>query len=163
MPSWVIPTAVAVIVIIAVTIALIVGETKPQTHKNNQVSSACGPYRKDVVIHINGQSFDTEIAKSSTEFAKGLGGRPCILSDQAMLFSFRQPGHYAFWMKDVKFPIDIVWISSDHKVAGVEIDVQPSSYPDKFVNRDNLAQYVMEVKANRAKDLHIDIGTPVQF
>jgi uncharacterized protein len=84
-----------------------------------------------------------------------------------MLFSFSQPGYYRFWMKDMKFPIDIIWISPDHKVAGIERDVEPSTYFSKnpfFINdKDHIAQYVLELKANRSTDLHIALGTPIQF
>lgn len=154
--------AIFLIVAAVVGIALAAGdETKPK--QIAQSTTPCGHYRKDVSVKINQHTFNTELAKTSQEFAKGLGGRTCILDNQAMLFSFRQSGHYAFWMKDMKFPIDIVWIGSDHRVAGLEIDVKPSTYPDKFINRDNLAQYVLEIKGNLSKDLHIDLGTPVTF
>jgi uncharacterized membrane protein (UPF0127 family) len=66
-------------------------------------------------------------------------------------------------MKDMHFPIDIIWIGADYKVAAMEINVSPKTYPDSFVNRDKLAQYVLEIKANRSKSLGIDIGTPVNF
>ncbi len=66
-------------------------------------------------------------------------------------------------MKDMKFPIDIAWISPDKKVVGLEIDVEPSTYPDSFVNKDQPAQYVLELKANRSKTLNINLGTPVKF
>jgi uncharacterized membrane protein (UPF0127 family) len=62
----------------------------------------------------------------------------------------------------MKFPIDIIWIGADYKVAAVEIDEKPSTYPDKFVNQKP-AQYVLEVKANTSKQLKIEIGTPVTF
>jgi uncharacterized membrane protein (UPF0127 family) len=79
-----------------------------------------------------------------------------------MLFRFTKPGQYPFWMKGMKFPIDIIWIGADHKVAAIEVDEKPSTYPDKFVNQKP-AQYVLEVKANTTKRLNIDIGTPVTF
>jgi uncharacterized membrane protein (UPF0127 family) len=80
-----------------------------------------------------------------------------------MLFQFSKPGQLWIWMKDMKFPIDIVWIAPNHTVVGIEQDVQPSTYPDKFVNRDRPAQYVLELKANRSKELNINLGTPVSF
>jgi len=138
------------------------GETKPQS-KNTAAVSVCGPYRNDKTVTINGQQIQAEIASSATERQKGLSGRPCILPNQAMLFTFSQPGHYSFWMKDMKFPIDIAWISPDKKVVGLEIDVEPSTYPDSFVNKDQPAQYVLELKANRSKTLNINLGTPVKF
>jgi uncharacterized membrane protein (UPF0127 family) len=136
-------------------------EPKPKAAK--APTSACGPYRNDGNVVINGQKIDIEATKTSAEFEKGLAGRPCILPNQGMFFAFSKPGQYPFWMKGMKFPIDIVWIGADHKVAAVEVDEQPSTYPaSKFVNKLP-AQYVLELKANRSKELHMKIGTPVQF
>jgi uncharacterized membrane protein (UPF0127 family) len=155
---------VAAIVLVAiVAAALIIGPS--ETNKKNPVSQAggaCGVYRHDSKVRINGKTFDVELPKNPDAFAKGLAGRPCITDSEGMLFRFTKPGQYPFWMKDMKFPIDIIWIGADYKVAAVEIDEKPSTYPDKFVNQKP-AQYVLEVKANTSKQLKIEIGTPVTF
>ena len=151
--------AIATVVILA----LVLGESKPkQPPQSNAVMSACGPYRKDGNVVIDGQKIVVEIAKNSTEFAKGLGGRPCILPNQGMFFAFNKPGRYPFWMKDMKFPIDIIWIGTSHKVVYMEINESPSTYPDSFENQ-TAAQYVLELKANQSKVLHMVLGTSVSF
>jgi uncharacterized membrane protein (UPF0127 family) len=133
-------------------------------HGTPSLNSQCGPYRTDKVVTINSQKLNTEVAVTQPEKAAGLGGRPCIQADQAMLFDFGQPAQYPMWMKGMRFAIDIVWISSDHRVVGFYNDVKPSTYPDRFVNKkDSPAEYVLELKANRAEQLHITIGTPVNF
>jgi uncharacterized protein len=123
----------------------------------------CQAYRVDKIAQVNQHRINLEVASSSTQLQKGLSGRNCISGDEGMLFVFNKPGHYAFWMKDMKFPIDIVWISAAHQVVGQEIDVAPSTYPDKFVNKDKPASYVLELQANRSKSLGIDLGTPISF
>jgi uncharacterized membrane protein (UPF0127 family) len=157
------------LVLLAIVVgALLIGDSsaKPKPKEevaNNTIQTACGPYRNDKTVTIGSTNIKAEVPKNSTEFAKGLGGRPCILPDQGMLFAFTQPGHYPFWMKSMKFPVDIIWISTDHKVAAMEINESPSTYPDKFVNRDNLAQYVLELKANRAQELNLGLGSVISF
>jgi uncharacterized protein len=151
----------ALIVIVAA--ALIIGPA--ETKKKTQVSKntgPCGSYRHDAQVKVSGKTFDVELPKNSDAFDKGLGGRPCITDSEGMLFRFKQSGQYPFWMKGMKFPIDIIWIGADHKVAAVEVNEAPSTYPDKFVNQ-RPAQYVLEIKADLSKQLHIDIGTPVTF
>lgn len=130
---------------------------------NGLKTSACGLYRNDKTVQIGSAKFEAEVADTANQQEKGLGRRPCIGENQAMLFEFSKPSHYAFWMKDMKFPIDIVWISPDHRVADLNVDVQPSTYPNSFINKDHLAQYVLEIKANRSKSLSITLGTPVNF
>jgi len=149
------------VTIIAVALLVGPGDSKKKTEANQTIGT-CGPYRHDSQVRVNGQTFDVELPKNPDAFAKGLGGRPCITSSEGMLFRFKQPGQYPFWMKGMKFPIDIIWIGADHKVAAVEVNESPSTYPDKFVNQKP-AQYVLEIKANLSKDLHINIGTPVAF
>jgi hypothetical protein len=128
--SMLVPGLIILVVIAAIVTALVVGadeKSKPKTDNKNTQATACGDYRTDGKAIISGQTFDVEIAKNSTEYAKGLAGRPCILPNQAMLFAFTKQGQYPFWMKGMNFPIDIVWINSYHKVAALEINVDPSN------------------------------------
>lgn len=158
-PKYLQPLAVIAILIVGVLVAGLHsgGSTKKQ--------SACGLYRIDKTVTIGSQKIDAEVVSSPADQTKGLSGRPCIGPNQGMLFVYNQAGYYAFWMKDMKFAIDIIWISSDHKTAGVERSVQPSSYPgSKFINdRHHPAQYVLELKENRSSSLGITLGTPVKF
>ena len=104
-----------------------------------------------------------EVADTTQARAKGLSGRSCIGQNEGMLFVFNQPGFYEFWMKDMKFPIDIIWIASDHRVVWLKSKVQPSSYPQKFVNQGSAAQYVLELASGRALNLLVDPTTTVNF
>lgn len=168
--SMLVPGLVVLAIVIVVAVALIIGgddhKSKPKA-ANTAQASACGPYRKDGVVVIAGQKFNVEVAKNSAEFAKGLAGRPCILPNQGMLFVFNRSGQYPFWMKGMNFPIDIVWINSAHKVAALEIDVEPSTYHSQNPYFENdpqhLAQFVFEMQANRSKQLHLGLGVPIQF
>jgi uncharacterized membrane protein (UPF0127 family) len=157
-----------VFILVLVTVGLAVAlntNSSPKTRTASSGSmSACGNYRNDGQVRINGANINVEIPKSPSEFAKGLGGRPCILPNQGMLFAFTKPGQYPMWMKDMKFPVDIIWIGADHKVVGFYNDITPSTYPDSFVNKkDSPASYVLELKDKRASELYLTIGTPVSF
>jgi uncharacterized membrane protein (UPF0127 family) len=162
-----VPIIILVAVLIGVGAALAIGQSKPEVPAKPklQASKACGPYRDDVNVKINGQVFKTELAKTTSEQTKGLGGRPCIGPNQAMLFAFSKQGQYRFWMKDMRFPIDILWINSAKRVVAQEIDVEPSTYhsSNPFFENDpsHLAQFVLEMQANRSPQLHVDLGTPV--
>ncbi|MBI2285395.1 DUF192 domain-containing protein [Candidatus Saccharibacteria bacterium] len=147
---------VAAIVVAAVLFALL-------TNSPSQAPGPkCGVYRNDKTVTIGSVQIKAEIVESPAEREQGLSGRPCIEANQGMLFVFDKPGRYPFWMKDMKFPIDIVWIAASRTVVGLDIDVVPSTYPDAFVS-EKPAQYVLELQANRAKDLEISLGTPVNF
>jgi uncharacterized membrane protein (UPF0127 family) len=157
---------IILVLIAAAVIAAVVigGSEKPSKTQVNPLSMPCGQYRDDKQVKISGQTIKAEIPRGPNTKLQGLAGRPCILPDQGMLFVFSKPGQYFFWMKDMRFPIDIIWISSDHKVVGQEIGVEPKTYPDRFVNKkENPAQYVLELKAQRSRELNVTLGTPVDF
>jgi uncharacterized membrane protein (UPF0127 family) len=68
-------------------------------------------------VHIGGDAFSVELATSSLTQARGLSGRTGLGENAGMLFLFNKPGVQNFWMKDMQFPIDIIWIG-DGKVLG---------------------------------------------
>jgi uncharacterized membrane protein (UPF0127 family) len=113
-------------------------------------------------VQVNGHALKAELADNYAAQVKGLGGRPCIADDEAMLFSFSRPGYYPFWMRDMHFPIDIVWLSNGKRVVDVSTDVSPSSYPRSF-SSSMPARYVLELKAGKAAKLHIVTGTAINF
>ncbi len=123
----------------------------------------CGPYRNDKTVVISKQALKAEVVTTKKEQSTGLSNRPCIEQDQVMMFVFEKPGQWAIWMKDMKFPIDVLWADANGNIVGVERNVQPSTYPDSFTNKEKNAVYVIEMKANRSSELGIGLGTKVQI
>ena len=148
---------------VAVVVALVLVFSTDNGAKKSPGGSGCQLYRHDKTVIINSQKIAVEVADTLATRQKGLSGRACITPDEGMLFVFERPGRLPFWMKDMKFPLDIIWISPDHKVVAQEIDLSPKTYPDSFINKDKPAQYVLEIQANRSKSLGIHLGTPVSF
>jgi|SRR5581483_1453557 len=130
-------------------------------HQSNYLTCQVN-YRQDKNLIVNGSAIQTEVVSSPADLAKGLGGRACIGADEGMLFVFLRPGYYPFWMKDMKFPIDMVWINTNHQAVHIAPDVTPSTYPQSFVNTQ-LAQYVLELKAGAANKLGITYGSTINF
>jgi uncharacterized membrane protein (UPF0127 family) len=163
--TYIVPAIILIVIAAAVVTALLVDDSNSPAKKeprSTAVQTACGPYRHDGNVVIKNQVIYVEQANNSTEFETGLAGRPCIPANQGMFFAFNKDGRYPFWMKGMKFPIDIVWITSGHSVAAIEVDESPSTYPDKFVNKIP-AQYVLELKANRTNELGLKIGSTIKF
>jgi len=123
----------------------------------------CGVYRNDKTVTINSVRIKAEVAQSPTEREQGLSNRPCIEANQGMLFVFDKLGRYSFWMKDMRFAIDIVWIGPDGKVVHLESNIQPESFPETFTNKGKPAQYVLELQAGQAGVLGVELGTSVIF
>ena len=61
-------------------------------------------------IRIGDREWRAEIADTDVSRAKGLSDRDTLCAECAMLFRFDAEGTYGFWMKGMRFPIDIAWI-----------------------------------------------------
>lgn len=102
------------------------------------------------------------VASTTEDEEKGLGGRDSMPEDQGMLFVFDNPGIYSFWMKDMQFSLDMVWIGQDKKVVGIASDISPSTYPDVFM-ADSAILYVLELNSGAAERFGISTGTKLEF
>jgi uncharacterized membrane protein (UPF0127 family) len=125
--------------------------------------SGCDALRDDRVLGIGSQRIHAQVADTPDAIGKGLGGRNCIDANRGMLFVFQQAGLHQFWMKGMRFPIDMVWIDDDHEVVWLERDVSPSTYPMSFFNREDPARYVLELKAGRSSELGLEQGSRIGF
>lgn len=75
-------------------------------------------------IRIDGQAVEVEIADTMLSRERGLSGRTELRLGQGMLFVFPTASKHGFWMKEMKIPLDILWIAGN-KVIGVTSQVQP--------------------------------------
>lgn len=116
-------------------------------------------------IKIGLVDISVELARTSAEVQKGLSGRLSLDQDKGMLFLFDKADIYSFWMPDMHFPLDIVWISSGKKVIGISADVSNDFDPanPKFYRPSSPAQYVLEVNAGFAARTGIKTGDSVTF
>lgn len=112
--------------------------------------------------YLDGHTIRVSVADTEGARARGLGGRPGLAPDEGMLFVFPADGEYAFWMKNMRFSIDILWISSDGKVVYMLEDVSPDTYPQSF-RPDVPARYVLELPAGYAKEYTVQVGDVAQF
>lgn len=87
------------------------------------LSKSANPPLKKGEIHIDDATFTVELATTTIEQARGLSFRASLAEESGMLFTF-SPGIQNFWMKDMNFPIDIIWIAGG-KVVGFEQDAKP--------------------------------------
>lgn len=69
-------------------------------------------------VQVGEQRFRVEVAASDLDREKGLSGRATLAAGSGMWFDLPEAGLHGFWMKDMAFPIDLVWISPDRTVLG---------------------------------------------
>ena len=103
-----------------------------------------------------------KIADTPAGREQGLSGSDPLAPDTGMLFIFPTDGIYAFWMKDMRYPIDMIWLSADKKVVYIKSHATPDSDPEHFTP-DTPARYVLEVPDGFADANHLATGDQAQF
>ncbi len=106
--------------------------------------------------------FKIEIADTPALQQLGLSGRADLAAGDALLFPFPKDAYYPFWMKDMNFPIDIIWINKDKKIVHIVEHASPASYPQTFQS-PVLARYVLEVRDGIVKEKGIKVGDKAEF
>jgi uncharacterized membrane protein (UPF0127 family) len=130
---------------------------KPAPAKYQPVEAETAPITAHT-LRVGGFVLPTEIADTPAAREQGFSGRERPLSGHGILFIFDEPAVVAFWMKDMRFPLDIVWIGEDWTVVGVEKNASPESFPQTFSPRAPV-RYVLELPAGDAAAFGIDTGT----
>lgn len=118
--------------------------------------------RHSRVIKTPHDSIVVEFADTKSSRELGLSGRKGLEEGKGMLFVFDTPGRYGFWMKDMSFSLDILWINEDGIVVEIERAVTPQSYPKTYINASP-AKYVLEVNAGEAEKRGLFIGSKVKI
>lgn len=146
---------ILVIVFLSVIIFLLFYDSNKVNKKENQIASN---YINS--ININDTSLKVEIVKTPEAQAKGLSGRASLKENEGMLFVFDGLDIYYFWMKDMNFPIDIIWFDENRKIIYIEKNATPESYPQSFGPDEN-AKYVLEIVAGFTEKYNIKVGDTI--
>ena len=115
-------------------------------------------------VTIGTTAVQVEVADTDAKRELGLSYRDALLPGHGMLFVFDTPDTYGFWMKDMSFPIDMLFADKGGKVVTIYKNVSPDSYlknpPDIFYPTSP-ALYVLEVTAGFAKEQGIVEGDKI--
>ncbi len=114
------------------------------------------------IVKIAGENIKVELALTAEEQARGLGGRESLREDEGMLFVFQTPGQYYFWMKDMKFPIDIIWLGEDKKVIYIKKNAGIKNPLETYGPKQD-SKYVLEVVSGFAESHGIKEGDEARF
>lgn len=131
---------------LAVAVVVLLGEILFLVFSYNEKAT---PFPRAVTL--DGRSYTLELARTDTARARGLGGRSSLCDTCAMLFIFDTTEKHPFWMKDMQFPLDIVWLEDDRVVSvarNIPFDSQEILRPEVPANR------VLELRAGGAEALH---------
>lgn len=117
-------------------------------------------------VTIRGIQWNVEIVDSAMKRSKGLSHRDFLAYDKGMLFVFDSSDYYYFWMKDMRFPLDIIWIRSTGPDTGIVVEADENVQPLSFSTFQRFSpsepvDLVLEVNAGQYEKFGIKKGSLV--
>lgn len=110
----------------------------------------------------SGSVVEAEIAFTPAERATGLMFRETLPMGEGMLFIFEEEDFHSFWMLNMKFSIDIIWLSSEKRIVHIEHNAPPCpAEPCPSYQPMQKALYVIEVPAGFAKKEDLRMGMKI--
>ena len=124
--------------------------------------SACT--NANVNLEINGEVLDIEISADALSRTRGLSNRESLCENCGMVFIFGKESKYTFWMKDMNFPLDILYIQDD-EIVEIFKDVQVLDNADEFteIYPDVNADKVLELNAGWCEAYDVQVGDKIEL
>jgi uncharacterized membrane protein (UPF0127 family) len=116
------------------------------------------------LVRLDGRSYHVSIMRTDAQLEKGLSGTTNLPSGDAMLFVFSSDSDWQMWMKDMNYPIDMVWLNDAQQVVYTVKNAQPSSYDKANPSKSTLfqsrspAHYVIELPSGTIERTGIKNG-----
>lgn len=168
-----------IVLVIAVGLFFILGSRSYSAPISNPVSNTKSEQKSELktyslstgsvsdglrILKKDGTSSYFKIILADTPMSRerGLSGRISLDSDTVMLFVFENSSLHNFWMKDMLFSIDMVWLDTNRKIIHIERSVKPETYPKSF-GPDEDSKYVLEFKEGAINTIGLEVGDQVEF
>jgi uncharacterized protein len=113
-------------------------------------------------VTIGSTRINVSVADTAEERTQGLSGRENLPENEGLLFIFEKSDRSGFWMKDMNFAIDIIWIDEQFSIIDIKENATPESYPEIFYPKQS-ARYVLEVPSGTVQSHNIKIGDKATF
>jgi uncharacterized membrane protein (UPF0127 family) len=110
-------------------------------------------------VTLANHTFDIEIAESPEARTRGLMYRDELPDDQGMLFIYDESNKRSFWMKNMRFSIDILYFNSEKKLTQIYHNVPPCSVdPCEHYPSSSYTQYILEIPAGTSEKIGAKVG-----
>lgn len=118
-----------------------------------------------VNININNETLKLYIADTKQKRSNGLMYISKLFENEGMIFLFEETKVHPFWMKNTLIPLDIIWINQDNVIVDIKREVQPclNSQVCPYQYPSEESNYVIELVANKAESLDLNIGDTIEL
>lgn len=118
-----------------------------------------------LLIFPDGTRVVAEVARSDAERLLGLIFKEKLPENMGMLFAFEEPDYHRLWTKNVRFPIDLIWLDSDRRIIGWEINLLPCRQDPcpTYAPKQQKALYALEIPTGFVKQHRLKTEMVVVF
>ena len=119
----------------------------------------------DHSVELAGQRFNVEVADDFDERARGLMYRESMPEDHGMLFVHEREEPLAYWMKNTRIALDILYFDAERRLVSIQHRVPTCSAGDRCPSYPSRgpAKYVLELNAGRSEGLGLKPGDTIRF
>lgn len=117
------------------------------------------------LIKVGGHALCIEVAATEDEIVRGLSGRDNLPWDSGMLFVEERPKRYSYWMKGMRFPLDLIWVDEGGSVVDITENATPhlGEADPPLITPCQKVLYVIEVNAGWVAARGVQIGDKVEL
>lgn len=142
------------IVFIAILLFIIISGLILMSKKNKNQGEVC----------FKGSCLNVELALTSQARERGLMFRENLDLDKGLLFVYEKEGEYSFWMKNVLFPLDIVWINENKEIVFISENTPPCSEDScPSIKPGKEAKYVLEINEGGSEKMGFVVGDKLEI
>ena len=126
------------------------------------------PVNSGPAVKIGDAVFPVELAIDSADRRQGLSDRPSLDQGTGMLFIFEEEQSLSFWMRNMQFPLDMIWIDAECRLVDIsrDVPVPPPDTDDSDLPRfgpNTDARFVLEINAGEAAGAGLNVDDDVEF
>ena len=127
--------------------------------------AGCASAGSDPWVELSGERITVEIADDDVERARGLMFRDAMPKGHGMLFLHGEDAPRAYWMKNTRIALDILYFDSMQRLVSQQRDVPPCSAGDGCppYPSEGPARYVLELNAGEAARMKLENGMKLTF
>lgn len=127
------------------------------------VAFAMANFKPTTSVRVGSGMYHVWLADNEVKRSEGLSGVEKLKINGGLLMDFQGNGFWGIWMKDMKIPLDIIWLDANKKVVHIEADVSPNLGTSKVLTPKSLSRYVLELPAGSAKKAGIRLNEVADF
>jgi len=113
-----------------------------------------------------GQVIRAESAVDTRDVLRGLAFRDSLPEDHGLLYFHARSGYYGYWMYQVNFPLDMIWMDDNHTIVEIVENAPPcktAASKCPHFGGQHLAHYGLEINAGSVRKYHLQVGQTIQW